>query len=208
MHAIGETKLTLPNPTTDLNSIHAMEVECMKACTRKLAIWYTPNFKPIITHDELDHIMSTLGFLPLPPVPTAAPAALWKEYSFSAAGAFLVESPSPPPRPRLPYPRIDGLHVDTYRLFLESLDFYLRMNNISDLFHIRGMPLHHAYDRHHKWLRMIGDDLVYVYREGTADLLTIDKNADNDQKPKPVLHIVPWKNIMDKIWQMKPLVEA
>ncbi|KAK9064500.1 hypothetical protein SSX86_015882 [Deinandra increscens subsp. villosa] len=171
-----------------------MEVECMKSCMKKLAIWYTPNFKPIITHDELDHIMSTLGFLPMPPVSAAAPAAAWKEYSFPAAGAFLSDSVSPPPRPRLPYPRIDGLHVETYRSFLEALDFYLRMNNLSDLFHIRGMPLHHAHDRRHKWLRMIGDDIVYVYRDGTLDLSTTYKNADSDWNP--VLRIVPWKNKM------------
>ncbi|KAK1423012.1 hypothetical protein QVD17_18305 [Tagetes erecta] len=170
-----------------------MEVECMKACMRKLAIWYTPNFKPIITHDELDHIMSNLGFLSLPPLYTAT--AVWKEYSFPSAGALISDSPSPPPRPRLPYPRIDGLHVNTYRSFLEAIDYYLRMNNISDLFHIRGMPLHHALDRRYKWLRMIGDDLVYVYREGTKDSSTTYKNADKDQKP--VLHIVQWENIMD-----------
>ncbi|KAJ0693008.1 hypothetical protein HanPI659440_Chr15g0592341 [Helianthus annuus] len=105
---------------------------------RKLTIWHTPTFHPIINHDELDHILSTLGFLPLPPAPTAttADAPVWKEYSFPAARLFLKGSSSPP-RPRLPYPRIDGLHVNTYRSFLESVDVYLCMDNISDLFHIR-----------------------------------------------------------------------
>ncbi|KAL4569626.1 hypothetical protein LXL04_025268 [Taraxacum kok-saghyz] len=183
-------------------SISSMDVECMRACMRKLAIWYTPNFKPITNHDELDRIMSTLGFLPQPPISatttaTAAEASDWKEYSFSAAGVFLSKSPSPP-RPRLPYPRIDGLHVNTYRAFLDSLNFYLRMNNISDLFHIRGMPLHHAHDRSQKWLRMVGDDLVYVYREGTMDI-TAHKNGVQNKDQNQVFCVVPWKNITDKM---------
>ncbi|KAJ9549026.1 hypothetical protein OSB04_021569 [Centaurea solstitialis] len=180
----------------------AMEVECMRASMRKLAIWYTPNFKPITTHDELDHIMSTLGFNPLPPISATATATAWREYSFTAAGAFLLKSPnSPPPRPRLPYPRIDGLHVDTYRTFLEAINFYLRMNNISDLFHIRGMPLQHGHDRNQKWCRMIGDDLVYVYREGTAEYgcCPVNKNAKSSKDQNSVLRIVPWKSIIDRI---------
>ncbi|KAL8267439.1 hypothetical protein R6Q59_004783 [Mikania micrantha] len=185
--------------TTDRNHLpdfdFIMEVEYMKACVRKLAIWYTPNFKPIITHDELDHIMSTLGFLPLPPISTTATVG-WKEYLFSAAGAFLSKSPSPP-RPRLPYPRIDGLHLNTYHSFVKSVNFYLQMNEISDLFHIRGVPLHHAHDRGQKWLRMIGDDLVYVYREGTMDMSATYKNGNKDKNPD--LIIVPWKSIMDRI---------
>ncbi|KAL8196548.1 hypothetical protein R6Q57_024843 [Mikania cordata] len=180
-----------------------MEVEYMKGCVRKLAIWYTPNFKPIITHDELDHIMSTLGFLPLPPISTTATVG-WKEYLFSAAGAFLSKSPSPP-RPRLPYPRIDGLHVNTYHSFVKSVNFYLQMNEIRIFFIFgalrfslfRGVPLHHAHDRGQKWLRMIGDDLVYVYREGTMDMLATCKNGNKDKNPD--LIIVPWKNIMDRI---------
>ncbi|XP_024995299.1 uncharacterized protein LOC112528501 [Cynara cardunculus var. scolymus] len=184
-----------------------MEVECMRACMRKLAIWYTPNFKPITTHDELDHILSTLGFIPLPPISTTitATATAWKEYCFTAAGAFLSKSPSPPPRPRLPYPRIDGLHVNTYRAFLDAINFYLHMNNISDLFHIRGMPLQHGHDRSQKWCRMVGDDLVYVYREGTMELpaayscCQVNKNAKSSKDQNPVLRIVPWKSIIDRI---------
>lgn len=145
---IPETKLTTLHFNSIKTKIHRsidllrlMEVECMRAVMKKLTIFYTPNFKPIITHNELDHIMSTLGFVPhpLPPPSTTAGTVIWKEYSFSAAGTFILKSTSPPPRPRLPYPRIDGLHVNTYRDFLESVNFYLRMNNISDLFHIRSV---------------------------------------------------------------------
>lgn len=110
----------------------------MRSYLKKLAIWYTPNFKPIFTHDELDHILSTHGFLSKPPVNATDSVIVWKEYLFSGVGAFLLKSDeSPPPQPRLPYPRIDGLHVNTYHTFLESLNYYLRMHNISDLFHIR-----------------------------------------------------------------------
>lgn len=115
----------------------------MKGSMRKLALWYTRTFKPIMTHDELEPIMATLGFVGRPPA-AAAPnsAVLWKEYVFSAAGGWRsrwgVPANEPPlPRPRLPYPRIDGLHIYSFRAFIEAVNFYLEMCDISDLFHIR-----------------------------------------------------------------------
>ena len=102
---------------------------------RKLGLWYTRNFKPIMTHDELEPIMATLGFVALP----SSAAAAWKEYVYCAGAGGWPPTEAPPPRPRLPYPRIDGLHIYTYTAFLEALDFYLHMNNISDLFHIRSV---------------------------------------------------------------------
>ncbi|KAD3642136.1 hypothetical protein E3N88_31360 [Mikania micrantha] len=62
---------------------------------------------------------------------------------------------------------------------------------------VLGVPLHHAHDRGQKWLRMIGDDLVYVYREGTMDMSATYKNGNKDKNPD--LIIVPWKSIMDRI---------
>ncbi|RVW48354.1 hypothetical protein CK203_069559 [Vitis vinifera] len=68
----------------------------------------------------------------------------WKEYVYVAGGCrYLLpaETPLPlPPRPRLPYPRIDGLHICTYRAFIDAVNFYLEMSNTSDLFHIRSFP--------------------------------------------------------------------
>ena len=115
--------------------------ECMRECMRKLALWFTRTFKPIITHDELVPIMDTLGFVALPHAGSPA----WKEYVYVAGGCrYLLpaETPLPlPPRPRLPYPRIDGLHICTYRAFIDAVNFYLEMSNTSDLFHIRYAPL-------------------------------------------------------------------
>nr|XP_043639741.1 uncharacterized protein LOC122610848 [Erigeron canadensis] len=176
-----------------------MEVDYIKTCMKKLTIWYTPNFKPIITHDELDHYMSILGFIPQPPITAAtATVTVWKEYSFTGFGPFLLKSQShhPLPRPRLPYPRIDGLHVDTYSSFLDAINFYLKMDNVSDLFHIRGMALHNIHDRRYKWSRMDKDNDKYVYRVGTLDLSDTSDNTYKEQNP--VSRIVPFKNIIDR----------
>ena len=110
----------------------------MRECMRKLALWFTRTFKPIVTHDELVPIMDTLGFEALPHAGSPA----WKEYVYVARGCryLLPADTQPPPRPRLPYPRIDGLHICTYRAFIDSVNFYLEMSNISDLFHIRYAP--------------------------------------------------------------------
>ncbi|KAM3743711.1 hypothetical protein ACB098_07G167500 [Castanea mollissima] len=159
--------------------------ECMRECMKKLALWFTNTFKPIMTHDELEPMMATLGFVGLPPTPppllpsNGSPVA-WKEYVYSAGGSRLSVETTPP-KPRLPYPRIDGLHIYTYRAFIDAVNFYLDMSEISDLFHIRGMPLHRVHDRNRKWRRMEEDESIFVYREGTLDQATynlyhFDKN--------------------------------
>ncbi|CAN6688323.1 unnamed protein product [Malus baccata var. baccata] len=151
----------------------------MRGCTRKLALWYTRTFKPIMTHDELEPIMATLGFVGLPP--SSSSSAATKEYVFSAAGGWRSKwappTEVPLPRPRLPYPRIDGLHIYTYRAFIDAVNCSLEMGDISDLFHVRGMPLHDLHrisDRNRKWRKMEEDDSVFVYREGTLDQATFN----------------------------------
>lgn len=120
----------------------------MRLSMRKLALWYTKTFKPLMTHDELDHIMATMGFVALPPVHPTCSTLAWKEYVYMASpgrskssSSCLSASGEPstvePPRPKLPYPRIDGLHIYTYRAFLDAVNFYLEMCDISELFHIR-----------------------------------------------------------------------
>ncbi|KAG2706269.1 hypothetical protein I3843_05G086100 [Carya illinoinensis] len=169
------------------------EMEYMKLCMRKLALWFTRTFKPIMTHEELEPIMATLGFVGLPPS-TPNAAIPWKEYLYMAGGSWRSNSSSglspaeAPPKPRLPYPRIDGLHIYTYRAFLDAVNFYIDLSDISDLFHIRGMPFHSVHDHNRKWRRMEEDESVFVYREGTLDQGTynvyhFDKSSsssDND----------------------------
>lgn len=155
--------------------------QCMRECMRKLALWYTRTFKPIMTHEELEPVMATLGFVAQPEKP-APNRVVWKEYVF-AGRLCRCRSPSsqPLPRPRLPCRRIDGLHIYTYRAFIDAVNFYLEMDDISELFHIRGMPLHKMHDRNKKFRRMDEDESVFVYREGTLDQATynlyhVDKN--------------------------------
>ncbi|KAF4373960.1 hypothetical protein CsatB_005115 [Cannabis sativa] len=198
----------------------------MKECMRKLALWHTRTFKPIMTHDELEPIMATLGFVGLPPSTAAVGSGnIWKEYVCSA-GRWVANNNSaePPPRPKLPYPKIDGLHIYTYRAFTEAVNFYLEMGNFSDLFHIRGMPLSRSLDRNRKWRKMEEDESVFVYRDGTIDQATYNlyhfpKNntttnnnnngngVSNENKPKsiglrskgnnsPNSCVVPWKDIV------------
>ncbi|RVX12107.1 hypothetical protein CK203_010557 [Vitis vinifera] len=66
--------------------------ECMRECMRKLALWFTRTFKPIITHDELVPIMDTLGFVALPHAGSPA----WKEYVYVAGGCrYLLPAETP-----------------------------------------------------------------------------------------------------------------
>ncbi|XWS63210.1 hypothetical protein CRYUN_Cryun06bG0076200 [Craigia yunnanensis] len=159
--------------------------DCMRVCMRKLAFWYTRTFKPLMTHDELEPIMATMGFVGLPP-DQGSSAIAWKEYVYRASPGVSWQSKSlsclcstageppitEPPRLKLPYPRIDGLHIYTYRAFLDAVNFYLEMCDISELFHIRGMPLHRSHDLSCKWRCMEEDDSVFVYREGTLEQTT------------------------------------
>ncbi|GAB4838682.1 hypothetical protein Ancab_028227 [Ancistrocladus abbreviatus] len=169
--------------------------ECTIDRVRKLALWDTRTFKPMITHEELEPIMATLGFVGRPPKP-AENGVVWKQYVYSAAcgcrhsscgglssgglSAVVVhevekaKQQQPMPSPRFPYPRIDGLHVYTYRAFIDAVNFYLDGREISDMFHIRGMPLHQVYDRRKKFKWMNEDESIFVYRERTLDLATLN----------------------------------
>ncbi|CAM8974333.1 hypothetical protein QQ045_028660 [Rhodiola kirilowii] len=149
--------------------------DCMRDSMRKLALWYTKTFKPITTHEELESIMATLGFVsvisPSQPNDGGIGAVAWKEYVYVAGGGR-GRFGEMTPRPRLPSPRIDGLHICTYHAFIDAVDFWLEMSDFSDLFHIRGMPLHRVQDRNRKWRKMEEDDSVFVYRDGTLDPAT------------------------------------
>lgn len=129
------------------------KTEDLKRYRTKLLLWYTHDFKPLFTHKELEPIMEALGFVPLSLPHNQAITkfrnvdVVWKEYEYVGASAtttrigpfrcrphFVVKSPLP--KPRLPYPRIDGLHLFTYKAFMDAVNFYLRRSYFSDLFHI------------------------------------------------------------------------
>ncbi|XP_010259760.1 PREDICTED: uncharacterized protein LOC104599088 [Nelumbo nucifera] len=194
----------------------------MEESLRKLALWHTKTFKPIMTHDELEPIMATLGFigLPLSPSPAANTGGVaWKEYVYSASGYRNPSPMEPLPRPKLPYPRIDGLHTYTYRAFIDAVTFYIGNcdigSDISDIFHIRGMPLHRVYDRpfDKKFRRLDEDESIYVFREGTLDQATYslynsNKNSNGSiysnnnviihskAKNTSIFNLVPLKDII------------
>ncbi|KAI6700935.1 hypothetical protein NL676_015259 [Syzygium grande] len=162
----------------------------MRECMRKLALWHTRTFKPIMTHDELEPIMATLGFLGLPPSASPGGSLAWKEYAHSSSSAS--SGGGGRARPRLPYPRIDGLHSYTYQAFVDGVSSYLEMCDISVLFHIRGMPLHRL-DLYKKWRRMQEDESVFVYREGTLDQATynlyhLDRRRGGDGDDGDYIH--------------------
>lgn len=62
-----------------------------------------------------------------------------------------------------------------------------------------GIPLYHAFDRSQRWIRMVEDDLVYVYREGMNEK---NSNLVHKKEQKTVLRIVPLKNIIDRKFQL------
>ncbi|XP_023635493.1 uncharacterized protein LOC17878502 [Capsella rubella] len=158
----------------------------MEDCIRKLALWHTRTFKPVMTHDELEPIMSTMGFIP------HQATGGFKEYSF-------LSSPTDHPRPRLPYPHIDGLHISTYQSFLHALAFFL---HVSDLFHVRGMPLQRVKDKNRKWRRMEDDETVFVYRDGTLEKSSHGLSREESyphvlihHQPLPHCTLLPLKDI-------------
>lgn len=114
----------------------------MIECSKKLALWCTITFKPIMTHEELEPIMATLGFMVQSETPCVN-GVVWKEYTHPSGGCQNLSLLSPPPKVKLPSHlingrhRIDGLHVYTYHAFIKGVKFYLGMDDISNLFHVR-----------------------------------------------------------------------
>jgi hypothetical protein len=115
---------------------------------RKLSLWHTATFRPILTHDDLEPILASVGFFPVrsaaasDPSPSAKGGAAastvvtWREYEY-CNGAGKGKAKGWKPRPRLPLGRLDGLHLFTYEAFLISLEFYLGPHLVPNLFHVR-----------------------------------------------------------------------
>nr|ACN26181.1 unknown [Zea mays] len=114
---------------------------------KKLSLWHTATFRPILTHAELEPILCAAGFVALPSAPAThqkqdeRPGVAWREYAFLGGGNASPAAAAPRrwlgPRPRLPYPRVDGLHLKTYQAFLGAVEAYLGAHRVSNLFHVR-----------------------------------------------------------------------
>lgn len=116
---------------------------------RKLSLWHTATFRPILTHDDLEPILAIAGFSPVPspavasqPPPTKGGGATsssvtWREYEYCNGVGKGKAKLGWRPRPRLPLGRLDGLHLFTYEAFLISLEFYLGPHLVPNLFHVR-----------------------------------------------------------------------
>ncbi|XP_042382635.1 uncharacterized protein LOC121975206 isoform X1 [Zingiber officinale] len=169
---------------------------------KKLALWHTRTFRPIMTHNELEPLMAAFGFVALPLAPTPqlpegqqqqSAAVVWQEYASQSEAAVRGggegkgrrRASGAPPRPRLPYPRIDGLHLMAYKAFLLALEFYLGPNRVPNLFHVsdrlffsRTMSLSRRLDRvFGKCYRPMKDcdmedEGILVFRDGTLDHIT------------------------------------
>ena len=144
---------------------------------KKLALWHTKTFRPILDHNDLEPLMAVLGFVALP-VQSPSGKNAWKEYAFHAMRGpqedvdercYLLgeqlrgeredreEEENPlklplehPVRPRLPFPRIDGLHIITYNTFVDAVAFHIGADKVPDHFHVRCVSsrlLHHRYLR-------------------------------------------------------------
>ncbi|CAO2202496.1 unnamed protein product [Urochloa humidicola] len=180
---------------------------------KKLSLWHTATFRPILTHDELEPILASAGFVPAPPsrhqqqqeelCPAAGSAVAWREYAFLGCNADAVAAarrrrrPGPGPRPRLPHPRLDGLHLKTYEAFLGALEAYLGADRVSNLFHVRLMPVtkphDRAFDKVFRPMRNFSpeEDGLIVYREGTLDDLTFEMCSNHGAVRDLGRHVIP-----------------
>ena len=119
----------------------------VQEAAKKLTLWHTDTFRPIMTHDDLEPILADAGFvaLPLPPDPPTPQdqQVRWREYAFlgSGGGGSNAVVGWLGPRPRLPYPRVDALHIRTYQAFLGAVEVYLGAARVPNLFHVRFVPL-------------------------------------------------------------------
>uniref|UniRef100_A0A0E0CEP7 Uncharacterized protein n=1 Tax=Oryza meridionalis TaxID=40149 RepID=A0A0E0CEP7_9ORYZ len=190
----------------------------MQEAAKKLSLWDSATFRPILTHVELEPILAAAGFvaLPSPPPPTttqgggaagAGQPVAWREYAFvgvAAAGrrrrggnAAVAGVGWLGPRPRLPCPRVDALHLRTYQAFLGAVEFYLGALRVASLFHVRCMPVTTAQDRvFDKVFRVmrshgVEDDGLIVYRDGTLDDATYAVCSEHSPVQDVGYHVIP-----------------
>ncbi|XP_040382971.1 uncharacterized protein LOC107304748 [Oryza brachyantha] len=202
----------------------------MQEAAKKLSLWHSATFRPILTHDELEPILSAAGFAALPPAPrpppehhhhhqhagagAAATPLPWREYAFvgvAAAGRRNAAAAAGwlGPRPRLPYPRVDALHLRTYQAFLGAVEFYLGALPVAALFHVRCMPVTTAqdrvFDKVFRVMRNFGveDDGLIVYRDGTLDDATFAVCSEHSPVQDVGYHVIPG-NTCSELGYLKP----
>lgn len=182
----------------------------VQEAAKKLALWHTATFRPIMTHDDLDPILADAGFvaLPMPPDPhpplqdqpqphqQAQVPVRWREYAFlgSGGGSNAVVGWTGP-RPRLPYPRVDALHIRTYQAFLGAVEVYLGAARVPNLFHVRCMPVttkqDRVFDKVFRAMRSDQDGMI-VYRDGTLDDATFAAICSEHTPVEDVgYHVIP-----------------
>ncbi|KAK8941341.1 hypothetical protein KSP39_PZI010773 [Platanthera zijinensis] len=138
----------------------------INSVAKKLVLWHTPTFRPLLSHAQLEPFLFSVGFIsfpaydPPPPstlspeAPSTTPAVVqWKEYAFplpsshafpalsSSSSHAIVDCGIPLPRPRLPFPMIYGLHLVAYKAFLSALECYIGPSAVYNLFHVRALPV-------------------------------------------------------------------
>ncbi|CAM0911982.1 unnamed protein product [Alopecurus aequalis] len=174
----------------------------VQEAAKKLSLWHTDTFRPIMTHDDLEPILADAGFvaLPLPPEPPLQDQqqqVRWKEYAFLGCGGGGSNAVVGwlGPRPRLPYPRVDALHIRTYQAFLGAVEVYLGAARVPNLFHVRCMPVTSKQDRvFDKVFRAMRNDQdgIIVYRDGTLDDATFAATCNEHSPIEDVgYHIIP-----------------
>lgn len=202
-------------PVKNQQNCRAKMKVAMQDVAKKLVLWHTPTFRPIITHDELEPIMASVGFASSSSTTTTASEDVeWKEYSFGPP----QQSP-PPLLIRLPFPRIDGLHLVSYKAFLSALEHYISSTEVYNLFHVRAMLVTCLQDRvFEKVYRPmkgcdIDEDGIYVFRDGTIDRtmsaqfqdMECGGEEDVDDRIKgctshtaSIISLVPWDSLLPK----------
>ncbi|KAK1307092.1 hypothetical protein QJS10_CPA10g00070 [Acorus calamus] len=136
----------------------------------KLSLWDSKTFRPIHGHDDLEPIMAGLGFI----AGAVIDGGGWREYVFRDGDG------DSPKRPRLPFPRIDGLHVETYMEFFRAVVSRVRHPQaVGDRFHVRDVPFRWEYAVKLRNMRRHVTGKIYVFREGCINQ-TVKKDRLHD----------------------------
>lgn len=178
----------------------------IQEAAKKLSLWHNATFRPILTHDDLEPILAAAGFValppPEPPKDQEGAAVAWREYAFLGVGGGVGNAVAGcvGPRPRLPYPRVDALHLRTYQAFLGAVEVYLGALRVPNLFHVRCMPVTAPHDRmFDKVFRAMRNDQdsIIVYRDGTLDGAAFTLCSEHTPMEDVGYHVIPGNTCSD-----------